>query len=110
MANESIEVAMDQEQNVESDVIRIAKMQMQQKSLGVGLALTLLFGGLGVFYFSIVGGIFCAIIEIVAVSFLLIFTFGLGLPLIFLLHLVFVIYAAISINSRNKRLLRALSR
>lgn len=108
MPKETIGLSMDQEQSTESDAIRIARMQMQQKSMGVGLILTLLFGGFGVFYFSTVGGIVCSIIEIVAAIILVFLTFGFGLPLLFLLHLVFVLYTAVTINSHNKRLLRAL--
>lgn len=108
MAKETTGIAMDQVQNIESDAIRIAKMRMQQKSIGFGLLLTLLFGGFGVFYFSTLGGIVCSIIEVVAVLTLVLFTLGLGLPLLFFLHLVFVLYTAVAINSHNKRLLRAL--
>lgn len=108
MREENSGVAMAQEQKTESDAIRIAKVQMQQKSMGFGLLLTLLFGGFGVFYFSTLGGIVCSIIEIVAILILVLFTLGLGLPLLFLLHLVFALYTAVTINSHNKRLLRTL--
>lgn len=107
MANDNMATTA-QGQQAESDAIRIARMQMQQKSMGVGLVLTFIFGGFGIFYTSTLGGILCSIIEVLAVLIIFFFTLGLGLPLLFILHLIFVIITAISINARNKRLLRTL--
>lgn len=88
-----------------SESMQVAKLQMQSKSMLIGLLLTLFFGGFGVFYFSTLGGIICAIIEIIlwVVSF---FTFGLGVLIVVPFHLICVIYTAIAINGHNKKLLQ----
>lgn len=92
---------------VESDAIRLAKAQMQQKNMLVGLLLTFFFGGFGVFYCTTIGGIICTILEVI-LWLVAIFTFGFGAPLILVGHFIFVIVTAVYINSRNKKVLKSL--
>ena len=82
-----------------------ARIQLQQKSLFLALILTIFFGGLGVLYVSIIAGIIFTILEGIlwVITFL---TFGFGYFLVVFLHVVCVIYAAIAVNSHNKKLLR----
>lgn len=73
------------------------------KSLGIGLILTALFGGLGMFYSSITGGIIMSIVE--GITFLItVCTFGFGLILFIPVHIVSMVWTAIAINSYNKNL------
>lgn len=90
-----------------NDNLAIAKIQLQSKSMGLGIVLTLLFGGFGMFYVSILSGIICSIIELVLlfISFL---TFGLGVILIVPFHIVLLIYTVVAINIHNKKLLKNL--
>ena len=41
----------------------LARVQLQGKSLGLGMLLALIFGGVGVFYFSVLGGLIGTLIE-----------------------------------------------
>lgn len=73
------------------------------KSLGLGLMLTALFGGLGMFYSSITGGIIMSIVE--GITFLIaVCTFGFGLILFIPVHIVAMVWTAIAINKYNQNL------
>ncbi|MDL2307560.1 hypothetical protein LJC48_06005 [Desulfovibrio sp. OttesenSCG-928-C06] len=88
----------------QSDAMKVEKLKLMAKSLPIGVILTLLFGGLGVIYASILGGIICTVIEIIL--FILAFvTLGFGAILIPFAHIVFVVFTIIKINSHNKKLL-----
>jgi hypothetical protein len=84
-----------------------AAVMVQAKSVGLAFVLTLLFGGLGLFYASIVGGIVISILELLAVivAFL---TLGIGGVLIPVLHVVAVIWAIIATQQHNGKLLARL--
>lgn len=90
-----------------SDAMAVAKFQLQSKSMLIGLLLTFFFGGVGMFYVSVIGGIICTIIEIIlwAVAFL---TMGFGVVLMIPFHLLFIICIVVAINSHNKKLIRAI--
>ena len=68
------------------------------KSQGIGLILTLLFGPLGLFYGSTIGGIIMTIIAIPVA----IFTMGFGMIAI---NLICCVWSLISVSSYNKNLL-----
>lgn len=70
---------------------------VNQKSMGVTILLTILFGPLGMFYSTITGGIVMLLVNIV----IAIFTLGLGL---FLTWPICVIWAAVATNNHNKKL------
>ena len=67
------------------------------KSQGIGCILTLLFGSLGLFYASIIGGIIMIIVEIVVG----IFTLGIGL---IVTHLICIVWSLIAVSLYNKKL------
>jgi hypothetical protein len=79
--------------------------QSQQKSSYLGFILGFAFGGFGLLYASIVGGIIMSILEIIALI-LTFVTFGFGLILLIPLHLITAIWALASINSHNKKVLQ----
>jgi len=68
------------------------------KSMGVSIILTILFGPLGMFYSTILGGIVMSIISLVVG----VLTFGMGLIITWPIC---VIWAAIATNSYNIKLL-----
>lgn len=68
------------------------------KSQGIGLILTFLFGSLGLFYASVIGGIIMLIVEVVVA----IVTFGIGL---IVTHIVCLIWSMIAVSNYNKNLL-----
>ena len=70
----------------------------QQKSMGAALILTFLFGPLGLFYASIIGGIVMLILTVI----IGILTLGVGF---FFGWFVSIIWAAIAVNGHNKRAL-----
>ncbi|OCL25519.1 hypothetical protein U472_14355 [Orenia metallireducens] len=69
----------------------------QEKSVGLSLLLTFLFGGLGLMYTSIGWGIFWFLVDAVAA----IFTFGISAIFI---HPIIMIIGAVMTNNYNKRL------
>jgi len=84
-----------------------ALVQLQGKSLGLGVVLTILFGGLGMFYLGIWWGLIGLFVEAV----LAILTFLTAGVLGFLLagwHILCVIITVVSINNHNNRLLRSM--
>ena len=68
------------------------------KSQGIGLILTFLFGSLGLFYSSVIGGIIMLIVEIIVA----IFTFGLGL---IVTHILCLVWSCIAVSMYNKKLM-----
>ena len=85
-----------------------AAVALQGKSLGLGVVLSILFGGLGMFYLSIGWGLVGLFMEGV----LAVLTFISGGLLGFLLglwHVVCVIITVVSINNHNRRILNSLN-
>jgi hypothetical protein len=76
----------------------------QRKSLGVGLLLTLFFGGFGVFYASVLGGVLLSAIQVLFFVIALA-TFGFGVVLLLPLWFVAVIWTCVAINGHNARLM-----
>jgi len=68
-----------------------------QKSMGVTILLTILFGPLGMFYSTIVGGIVMLIISVLVG----IFTLGVGFLITWPIC---IIWAAVATNDSNKQL------
>ncbi|UQZ88164.1 hypothetical protein C4J81_02620 [Deltaproteobacteria bacterium Smac51] len=84
-----------------------ARVQLKGKSLGLGVVLTILFGGLGMFYLSIGWGILGLLVE-AALVILTWISFGFFGFLLGGWHILSVIIAVISINNHNNRILRGL--
>lgn len=78
---------------------------MSQKNLGLGIFLTLFFGGLGMFYATILGGLVFLLLDLLLLV-VAICTAGIGGILYIPLHILAVIFTIIAINSHNKKLLR----
>ncbi len=72
---------------------------MPQKSMGVTILLTILFGPLGMFYSTIIGGIVMLILSII----IGIVTLGFG---ILVTWPICIIWAAVATNNHNNKLLR----
>lgn len=68
------------------------------KSIGISILLTILFGPLGMFYFTILGAIAMCIISLFVIA----FTFYLGLLIIWPIC---IILGAVATNSYNKEIL-----
>ncbi len=85
----------------------ILRVQMMSKNVGIAAILALFFGGLGLLYVTIIGGVIGALVEIV-LFILVIFTGGLGLIVYIPWHLVCAIIAIVMANAHNKRLLNKL--
>ncbi|MGM0442321.1 MAG: hypothetical protein ACQEQC_07870 [Elusimicrobiota bacterium] len=75
---------------------KVVVVNSNNKSIGLALILTFLFGGLGMFYVSILSGILWTMLEIV----IGIVTVGAGLVI---LHPLMMIIAVISIKNQNKK-------
>lgn len=80
----------------------------QSKSLGVGLLLTFLFGGLGVLYVSILGGILLGVLEVIAVV-ITVATFGIGIVLLIPIHIAAFIWVIVGVKNHNNRLIAGMS-
>ena len=76
---------------------------VSSKNLGLAIILTILFGGLGLLYASVVGGIIIGSLEIIAFFFALL-TFGLGGVLFIPIHFTAVIWAVIAVTRHNRRI------
>ena len=72
------------------------------KSVGVSVVLTILFGGLGLIYSTIVGGIIMTIIELINI---VLCFFVIGFILLPIIHLISVIWGVVAINKYNSDLL-----
>jgi hypothetical protein len=75
------------------------------KSKGLGFLLVLLFGGFGLLYATVTGGVLMSLAQVGAfiVSFL---TFGFGLVLLIPIWIVSLIWSMVAIGGHNQRLLR----
>lgn len=86
---------------------KLMAIQLQKKSLAIGLLLTIFFGGFGVLYASTsIIGIVAAIIEIPLIF--LCFT-GIGLLLVLPVHVIFLIFTAVLISRHNKKIFGSLT-
>jgi hypothetical protein len=77
---------------------------IQAKSTGLAVVLSLFFGGLGLLYATIPGGIIMSIITVL-VWILGIITLGIGLVLVPFVHFVCIIWAVIAVKKYNTKLL-----
>ena len=85
----------------------VARVKLESKSMGLGVVLTILFGGLGMFYLSIGWGLIGLFFE--GLCWVLAFITGGLLSFVpFVWHVVCVIITVISINNTNQRLLNSL--
>ncbi|SFJ49186.1 hypothetical protein [Thermoflavimicrobium dichotomicum] len=73
---------------------------VNQKSVGLALILTIIFGGLGLLYATVLGGIIMICVEL----FVLLFTFFLAPFLVPIVHIVCCIWAVIAVQRHNKKL------
>lgn len=69
------------------------------KSMGISIALAVLFGPIGMFYSTILGAIIMIIVDLIVG----IFTLGFGLLLTWPIH---IIWAAIATSMYNKKLMK----
>ncbi|GAB6096777.1 hypothetical protein JCM14469_30300 [Desulfatiferula olefinivorans] len=76
----------------------------QSKSTGVAVVLTLLFGGLGLFYVGATSAIFMTIIEVI-LMFITFITLGFGIVLLLPFHIVALILAITGVNRHNAKLI-----
>ena len=76
------------------------------KSVALGIVLTIIFGGLGVFYATIVGGIVMTLLEIIAVV-ITVITLGFGVIILIPVHIIALIWTIVAINNHNKKLYQA---
>ena len=90
-----------------SDAKVLATANLMSKNVGLGVFLTLFFGGLGLLYANVLWGVIGVIVEIVLII-VAVFTLGLGLLLLIPWHIITVIVAMNSIKNHNKRLLATL--
>ena len=76
----------------------------QSKSMAVGLIITWFFGGLGVFYVSILGGLVLGGLEFIAwiVTFV---TFGFGVVLLIPIHIAALIWTFLGVKKHNSKLI-----
>jgi len=81
-----------------------AALLIQAKSTDIAALPALMFGGLGLFYASILGGIIMNLIEVIL--WLIVFlTLGFGIILLPFFQIGCMIWAMLSVRSHNKRLL-----
>lgn len=80
----------------------------QSKSMAVGIILTWFFGGLGVFYVSLLGGLILGGTEFILwiVTFM---TVGMGVILLIPLHIVALVWTYMGVKKHNNRLIASLS-
>ena len=90
-----------------SDAKILATANLMSKNVGLGVFLTLFFGGFGLLYANILWGVIGVVVEIVLVI-VAIFTLGIGLLLLIPWHIFTVIVAMTCIKNHNKRLLATL--
>lgn len=76
----------------------------QSKSTGVAVLLTILFGGIGLFYTSTQAGIWMTIIEFILIT-ITIFTLGIGVILLVPFHIACLIMAISGVKKSNANLL-----
>jgi len=80
----------------------------QSKSMAAGMIITWFFGGLGVFYVSILGGLLLGGLELVAwiITFA---TFGIGVFLLIPVHIVALIWTYLGVKKHNNNLLATMA-
>ncbi len=76
----------------------------QTKSIAVSVLLTLLFGGFGLFYVSVLAGVIMSVVEIIAWV-ITILTFGLGIVLLIPCHIICLIWAIVGVQKHNEKLI-----
>ena len=74
----------------------------QSKNMGLGVVLTLFFGGFGLFYASIVGGILMTLAELLSLALCFVVIGFFMLPVV---HIVSLVWTILAINGHNKKLL-----
>ena len=79
-----------------------ARILTQSKNMGLGVVLTLFFGGFGVFYASIIGGILMTLAELLSLALCFVVIGFFMLPVV---HIVSLIWTIVAIDSHNKKLL-----
>lgn len=86
--------------------------QMSQKNAGIGAALTLFFGGIGLFYATMSGGLIMTVAEFILcciLGLLVLFTAGIGLivavPIILVFNVICVVWALSAIKKHNEALI-----
>ena len=84
-----------------SNAAQAVLLMNNQKSTGVALLLTFLFGPLGLFYATVVGGVVMLLLG----GMIIVFTAGFGAILIWP---VCMIWAAVAVSGHNRRLLAGL--
>lgn len=82
-----------------------ARLLTARKSPGLAVVLALLFGSLGLFYASIFGGLLMSVATVAAVA-LTILTAGLGLPVLVLVWVMSVLWAAVATSRYNRALVK----
>lgn len=82
-----------------------ALLLAQRKSPGVAVLLALLFGGFGLFYASIPGGLLMSIATMAGMLFAML-TLGLGAFILIPIWIISLLWATLATSSYNKRLLR----
>ena len=92
-----------------NDTVKLMAIQAKQKNLAVAVILVLLFGGLGLLYTSIIGGIIATIAAVV-ILLLGAITAGIGWVLFLPYMIVVVIYTIMSVNKQNKAVLKEMIR
>ncbi len=80
----------------------------QSKSIAVGMIITWFFGGLGVFYVSLLGGLLLGSLELILwiVTF---FTFGFGVILLLPVHIASLVWVYLGVKKHNDRLIAGTS-
>ncbi|SFJ93867.1 hypothetical protein [Thermoflavimicrobium dichotomicum] len=76
---------------------------VKEKSVGLALILAILFGGLGLLYASVLGGIIMLCVEFV-VFVLGLLTLGFLMPLLILVHIISCIWAVVAVQRYNKKI------
>ena len=79
-------------------------VMVQAKSMGLAVALALFFGGLGLLYATITGGIIMLILQLCAFV-IAIFTLGFGGILFIPIHIISVIWAMVAVKKYNEKLI-----
>jgi hypothetical protein len=86
------------------------KIVAQSKSMGLGMALAIIFGFLGLFYASFKGGLIMAVVELVCITFSVMTLFmALGFGAIILIpacHIACAIWANVAIKNHNAALFK----
>lgn len=83
---------------------RVLQAQIFAKSPGLAFVLTLLFGGLGMMYVTIPGGLFAFAVDIALYVFGLV-TLGIGYVFLVVWRILCLIYVVVTVNKQNRRLL-----